>query len=799
MFFFVILILILLTGCKSNNLDGSDTDHSTIEETFTENESTEKDSELLEENENTENFDGEKEPEFVPLVEISDSNNNPIHKNVDSSHYIIEVDDLVISIPENSFLEAVDFEVSTKPITNLNIDAIEAISPLYVIDNSNTFSAKSIDLSFEFDNEETHYPMAFYYDSQSNEIEMIPSSIEDGFLKIHTNHFSNIFIAQMSREQLKEVKSSDGIMTRFTPGIDDFSFANRGSYPVPGGHCEGQSVGALWYFKNIRQKNIEDSSNALHNLYDNNDLPFRTPDIWEDDTWLYRFASSVHLDVVNGSYLYGMMYAEEIMDPSGVLGNSIDQNNWDAFYLSMMLTGRPQLIGIYSGGSFGHAMVAYGIKGNKLYVADPNYPGQRRYLEFEIWNFEAYFSGTVFTDIDDGESVIYDEFYYLGEFSTVDEHKVEMRWKEVVNGVLSNEYFPYFQILSDGMEGVIGHYDFVIEVPDGIFPDYTIRVIDSSGTELALYDSETLADVEKPYHLQPYPDKKTKYLLPIFKEDENWIGFIFEGQVPRNPVRWAGFQWVKVFNDTELMMLSEKNIVGPGETTEITAFMESGIDPPELYWIVDGESVENFGNKYTFSNSKIGFHKIIAKDLEDIVSAEIAIEVAEEPIEPVEEITKDQFADVKGTYSCTFWLSSYDAVPWTNFHGDIWYTAEQYMAMAKENAKNSYDGYSKLLGQAQIDRDNFGLRISEDGIANITFSDFLGFNIALSDITDVPFNGGNVTFVTEKRGMEYQGVIQFTATPDGADMYGRISRISPNGSSMYDQYVTYEFEGSKLY
>jgi len=799
--FFIVLILIFLTGCKSDRTDEAGMDYEASEEAVTESgsENDATDSKLAEENQDAENQENEKETQVVPLVELSASNEEQINETVNSDQCIIDVGNLIISIPEESFAEPVDFNISTKSITNLNIDGIEVVSPLYVIDNSNTFSSKTIDLSFEFNNEETHYPMAFYYDSQANEIEMIPSYAEDGILKIHTNHFSNIFIAQMSREQVEKVKSSADIATGFTPGLDDFSFVNRGSYAVPGGHCEGQSVGALWYFKNIRLKNMDDPSTALYHLFDNNDFPFRTPDIWEDDSWLYRFASSVHLDVTNGSYIYAMMNAEDIMDPSGILGNSIDQNNWDAFYMSMALTGRPQLIGIYSGGSSGHAMIAYGIKGNKLYVADPNYPGQERYIEFENGHFKPYSSGTDFTSIDDGDSVAYDEFYYLGEFSTVDEYKVEKRWKEVSEGSLSNEYFPHFQILSNGPNGVIGHYDFIIEVPEGIFPDYTIRVIDSSGAELDLYDRETLEEIERPYHLQPYVDRKTMYLLPVFEEDENWIGFIFEGQRPHDPVRWAGFEWVKVFNDTELMMASEKNIVGINEATGITAFMESGIDPPDLYWFIDGEAVENYGDKLTFSSGETGFHKIAAKDTEDIVSAEITIEVSEQPVEPVEEITEDQYADIKGTYSCTFWMSGYEAVPWTDFHGDIWYTAEQRKAMAIENAENSYEDYSKLLGQTQIDRDNFGLRISEDGMANITLSDFLGFNTALSEIRDVSFNGGNVTFSMEKRGMTFQGIIQFTATKDGADMYGRISRISPNGSSMYDQYTTYEFEGSKLY
>ena len=53
----------------------------------------------------------------------------------------------------------------------------------------------------------------------------------------------------------------------FRPGVDDWQFTNYGSYVAPTGHCEGQSVSAIWYYVNQR---LGGGASPLYGLYDDN-------------------------------------------------------------------------------------------------------------------------------------------------------------------------------------------------------------------------------------------------------------------------------------------------------------------------------------------------------------------------------------------------------------------------------------------------------------------------------------------------------------------------------------------------
>jgi len=59
---------------------------------------------------------------------------------------------------------------------------------------------------------------------------------------------------------------TNDIDTKFQPGEDDWRFTNYGSYIAQAGHCEGQSLTALWYYVTK-----PDGANVhLYGSYDNN-------------------------------------------------------------------------------------------------------------------------------------------------------------------------------------------------------------------------------------------------------------------------------------------------------------------------------------------------------------------------------------------------------------------------------------------------------------------------------------------------------------------------------------------------
>jgi len=307
------------------------------------------------------------------------------------------------------------------------------------------------------------------------------------------------------------------------------------------------TIAALWYFKNIRRFNLNDSSSALYGLLDNNDL-FKTPDFWKDDSLLYRFASSVHKDNDNkiSSGTLNIFNIDVDCEYDPILDYEA-KYHWNAFYASMILTNRPQLLGISKEKEgeeiVGHAMIAYKIEGNKLYVADPNYPGEIRYIEYENEKFKPYSSGANAQEIKTIGETGYNRIYFLGEFATIDEWKVEKRWNEVVNKDLNNEYFPYPMILSDGLETYKKNYEFNIEVsPSELQSKIKFYLYDKNLNKIPTYLKLSGITPNSPLPFIPVNDMKEKYVVSLNNEGDNWIGFHYVTLDPiTNRENWVGF------------------------------------------------------------------------------------------------------------------------------------------------------------------------------------------------------------------------------------------------------------------
>ncbi|GAB1371795.1 hypothetical protein MASR1M45_18570 [Candidatus Kapaibacterium sp.] len=63
--------------------------------------------------------------------------------------------------------------------------------------------------------------------------------------------YTKMLVSSM-RESL--IKQTPVISSGFRLGVDDWEFVNRGSYISPGGHCAGQTMGALWYYYEMKLK-----------------------------------------------------------------------------------------------------------------------------------------------------------------------------------------------------------------------------------------------------------------------------------------------------------------------------------------------------------------------------------------------------------------------------------------------------------------------------------------------------------------------------------------------------------------
>lgn len=753
-------------------------------------------------------------PEIIPLLTLE---NEQIlaEFETDSEDTILEFDELTISIPADAYDSEVSFKIVTKDIVADQFELIEPVSSFYEIDNGNVFSEVPIGLQIPLDSNTDGFVMAFYFDEESEDIEGIPSiRLENDRLLVMTHHFSNVFVGMMNEEDLEKYKSGGAITTKFTPGIDDFSFVNYGSFIAPGGHCSGQSIAAMWYFKNIRRFKLDDPSSALYGLLDNNGL-FPTPKVWQDDSLLYRFASSVHEDEKGNNMAFDEMYIANIFPDYeyDLIPDYNAKNHWDAFHASMILTHRPQLVGIYREEEgkkiVGHAMIAYMIEDNKLYVADPNYPGETRYIEYNNGEFKSYSSGTNAQEIKDSGEIGFNRVYFLGEFATIDELKVENRWKEVMNKDLENEYFPYPMIISDGTTSYKKSYEFNIDISQPDLQDkLEFQVIDKNLHKItpSLSNGYKFSDSLLSIPLVAVNDEKLKIIVPLKDEGDNWLGFYFVDKSDE----WVGFQWIKIFVDTKLQLTTDKYIINPGDTAHIEASMSTGIDFPNLDWEVDqgldweidgdGDSIMYSKSKtYDFTSDELGDHLIIASDPLSSLFAEISITVTDDTIEEHDPIPEEESHIAQGTYSCSFWLTSYEAVPFETFKADAFYSAEYKKQLATDNADNYNEMYAAKFGEITHDKDDFSVTVHDDGTCDISLSTFLYVNSNSDGISGAPFNGGNIHWTKEVGNAKFEGNVTLGLTDDGVEMKGSITKKNPEYQFMFNETKTYYFEGVKIH
>lgn len=343
-------------------------------------------------------------------------------------------------IPANAYQKPVRFTLSTTPIISHEFGQnFNPITPLITIDNGHQFANEMMFFKIPIHISADEFAMAFYYDTLSGKLEGIPcTNIQQDSITIATKHFSGVVVTKIRGVALQDLNLSTG----FTPGIDDWQFVNYGSYIAPSGHCAGQSISEMWYY--LEQK-IKGQKPSLFGLYDDNGKFKQTPNFWEDDSWGYRFASTIQKRINWDSASFKSYTA---------LAKLGDDRSFKAFAYSMMLTGRPQFVGIYSVDSTGnikggHAIVAYRISGNKIYVADPNYPGKAdRSITFDAAKnqFVPYSSGLNATDINNGKDMVFNSIIYYAVSSMIDWNTVGKEYQNLLDGKAGDDYFPEYKL-----------------------------------------------------------------------------------------------------------------------------------------------------------------------------------------------------------------------------------------------------------------------------------------------------------------------------------------------------------------
>jgi len=370
---------------------------------------------------------------------------------------------LEIDIAPNSFTSNVNIQISYSPITSHNFGQhFNPITPLIKIKSNFSNSDNLIRIKVPISLPQGSFAMGFAYDETTGKIEGLP--IEDlgtNYVVVDTRSLtSNSSLSKGSNyndvgavENLVICSAFESIInnqtilsTGFSPGVDDWEFINWGSYISPMGHCAGQSLSAIWYYMEKKLKGSKSLFHAYDNLCQNTFPNF----MWMDNPQGYRFSSSVQEDFKWDSFRI-----------SPIVKSLFGKLNWYAFILSMMNTGEPQLVELYTPSSNeGHAMIVYKIdvQNGILYVADPNYPNNRdlkgnetiRMINYSNGQFSPYSSA-----VNAGAAGLnFTLIQYFGKRSLINWSQVGNRFTEFENGIVGNDRFPAYELFINSTNGL---------------------------------------------------------------------------------------------------------------------------------------------------------------------------------------------------------------------------------------------------------------------------------------------------------------------------------------------------------
>ncbi len=352
-----------------------------------------------------------------------------------------------ITVPDTAHGETRQYDVSYADVTRHTLGAdVRIITPMIQVSNGGGYANGVIVIRIPAIIPADEFAMAFLYNEKTGEIEGMPLLDEDATgLTVATRHFGtssvahsgfrkasgdwtgavgNMFVASVKKSFLA---GKSIISTGYDVKQDDWEFPNQGSYIAPTGHCAGQSITSMWYYY---EKKLSGSPPLYHRLD-----PEDADSIWMDNPRGYKFASVIHRDINWESWLRHQLIA---------LGDSSNHMlGYRALMLAMSLTGEPQYLRIV-GDVAAHAIVAYRINAtdSTVSIADPNFPGVERTLQFKDGYFQPYTSKL---DATSRDNINFTKIGYLAKTSMVDWDKIAARWAQVENwtiGKVSPNNFP---------------------------------------------------------------------------------------------------------------------------------------------------------------------------------------------------------------------------------------------------------------------------------------------------------------------------------------------------------------------
>jgi antitoxin component YwqK of YwqJK toxin-antitoxin module len=344
------------------------------------------------------------------------------------------LDGLSIEVPEATYAEDRTFVISSASIESNSFDpALDPATPLVYVDDGGGGAKKIMLFSVPLDLAAEEIAKGFLYDSATGWLEETPTVRMDGDrITSAVPHLSSIVWAKSSSTRMQQLAQDGNILSGFRPGVDDWEFPNEGSIIAPDGHSMGQCQSAAWYYT---KKKMGERAKPLYGLYDNNGGE-KTP-IWEDDSYGYRLAS--RLQVEKDWYdLNKLLYHEDIEE----------EEVWNDVANGIYQTRFPVLLTVFPERDLkgGLTLLAWHIDGDRVYVADPNFPGESgRYLKYTDGQFEPYISGPPSR----GDKSKQTTYYFFRRSFTItysDQVIMDRLWYELQEGVIGWDKFPAYKI-----------------------------------------------------------------------------------------------------------------------------------------------------------------------------------------------------------------------------------------------------------------------------------------------------------------------------------------------------------------
>ncbi|MDA1185890.1 MAG: hypothetical protein O2930_14755, partial [Acidobacteria bacterium] len=529
------------------------------------------------------------------------------------------LDGLVVSVPPGAYDAAQTFRVSSQPIDSTTFAYVTPATPLIHIDNGGEFANNLMTVKVPVEIPAGQFAMAFFYDGLKHRLEGIPTvAMDSESITIATGHFSYFFVSRVDADRL----TGDIIDSGFKPGRDEWQFGNHNSLIV-NGRCAGTSATEIWYYYEA-----PDGEGAhLYGRYEGTDGQ-HTPGFDWDDVEPQRLVISVQADYEDRGIQLERTFRETMR-----LSDAVTVK---LFAYAILVTGGPQLVEYPN-----HAMVATAVKGDTIFIADPDFPGRLGQTRLKDGRLEYVWDEQTLGGV---KQRIEHPIYYAAVGALVSWDRLAARWSEFRSGTPGDDRFPPYKtyIWSEDETG----REIPLQTPDGT------RVELAEGLTLAIRGIRARFEAPDwtPTWAQQFAFRDPTYFLDsptsvgsgkrYLKPGEPLLlGVQAKGEATTkydgSNSGWLGFDWVTIrYNPPERLVLSPSSWSGaPGQSQPFVVTSPTPLTGLRFEWLVDNQAAQSgYAPAYTYRASRPGEHTVTVNAWDDtihqiVVSASLTLTV----------------------------------------------------------------------------------------------------------------------------------------------------------------------------